>query len=354
MAEPASDPLAPPTGNVEPAHDASTAAERQPRRGRALPWLLVIIILAFALGLIANPWFEANIRSHLPSPFHDAPQQQYRARIIALESAVHELKNTAGAQAFVPVPPPLSGDTGTIDEIIARLDTLETFERRASDADAGLAARISQLSSQLQGFVNDSTLANRQARELLTLAAARRFVETGRPLGWIGDAIISEFTASDQTVIDAVTNWSAAPQSRILLQRKLAELAAPAPSTAPAHTAGNWWDRLRARLSAMVTVSPKAVIETQPAELAQAALDNDDIALAITQMETAPPSPQRNAWLADARRLAAIVAALDMLEGRVLSAAARAPDATPAAPADSVPPPVNAPEAISELHADAP
>src|SRR3546814_2330767 len=49
----------------------------RPRRS-VLPWILTFASLTFALGLLANPWFEREIRSRLPfgggNQVADAPQ----------------------------------------------------------------------------------------------------------------------------------------------------------------------------------------------------------------------------------------------------------------------------------------
>src|SRR3712207_9449882 len=45
-----------------------------PRRRAVLPWLLTAIAVAFAVGLLANPWFEHAVRGRLPGmPTADAP-----------------------------------------------------------------------------------------------------------------------------------------------------------------------------------------------------------------------------------------------------------------------------------------
>src|SRR3546814_7671638 len=50
----------------------------RPRRS-VLPWILTFASLTFALGLLANPWFEREIRSRLPfgggNQVADAPQR---------------------------------------------------------------------------------------------------------------------------------------------------------------------------------------------------------------------------------------------------------------------------------------
>lgn len=347
MAEPLSPPASPDDEpeNTPVEGEAETGKAR--RRSMAIPWILTVALAAFALGLLANPWFEANIRRHLPQPLRDTPSQQDHSRIAALESRMEMLEADLAVQ---PLPanaqPPVSGTPGEIEARITRIEALEAFMSRAEDADAGLSARIHQLSGELQTLASNSSVANRQARELLLLATARRFIETGRPLGWVGDAIGREFSGADESVMAALNAWSDSPQSIRLLQRHLSELTAPpAPAQVPD---GNWWERLVARLTTMVTVRRDAIVEEKPAALAQAALEGGDVALAITQVESVPPSPERDAWLAAARRLEGARAALETLESRVLeTVASTQPPPPPPAAAEDVPPPVNAPESMN-------
>src|SRR3546814_14899870 len=82
----------------------------RPRRS-VLPWILTFASLTFALGLLANPWFEREIRSRLPfgggNQVADAPQAGAREASTPLAAedrkvaAATVLASTADAEEAV-------------------------------------------------------------------------------------------------------------------------------------------------------------------------------------------------------------------------------------------------------------
>lgn len=349
MAEPTADPVLsnPPEAveSITPGEEATSSTRRKPA---VLPWLLLLAVTAFALGMLANPWFETRVRQHLPPALQGPDPRSDTQDLARLERRIEGLETDVATalRADANVPPPLSGEPGQIEELTSNLAALEKSTSRLEDADAGLSARIGQLSTDFTALANNNSATNRQARDLLLLVVARRFVETGRPLGWVGEALTRQFATRHQSALDSLNAWSAAPQSRVLLMRRLMELTAPSASAPAADDQGSWWDRLSARLSNLVTIRPKASVEEAPASLATAALESGDIALAITHMEATPPSPPRNVWLADARRHAAALAALDTLEERVMDSVSDTPPPSEPVVILNVPPPINSPEAM--------
>src|SRR3546814_18828310 len=90
----------------------------RPRRS-VLPWILTFASLTYALGLLANPWFEREIRSHLPfgggKQVADAPQAG--AREASPPPAAEDRK--------VPVAPDIASTAEAAGEVTGALVTDE-------------------------------------------------------------------------------------------------------------------------------------------------------------------------------------------------------------------------------------
>lgn len=334
MAEPETDRPA------ETAEAGPPASPSAPKRS-LVPWVATAAAVAFALGLIGSPLFERAFRSSMPEAMRSHADTETAASIASLQSRVSQIEKAPPASSA-----PVSGPAGDVVVLSSRVEALERVDGKLQDFDTGLSARITQLSDQLAAQSASASQSGRQARDLLLVAMARRFVETGRPLGRLQDAIAARFLPGDQAAVDALAAWSAAPQSAALLRRRLGEFNSHDVAENPPADAG-WWEGLRFRLSRMVRVTDDRNGSEKAVELVGAALDSGDVAMAVTQMEGLPPSVRRNAWLEDARRLSAALAAVDALEGRVLDStlAELSEPVQPAADAPAnVAPPVNAPQ----------
>lgn len=328
------------TAEAGPPASSSANDSSAPKRS-FIPWLVAAVAVAFALGLIGSPQFEHAFRGSMPEALRSQPDADTTTRVAALESRVSQLEKAPPAASA-----PVSGPAGDVAVLSSRVEALERVDGKLQDFDTGLSARITQLSDQLAAQSASASQSGKQARDLLLVAMARRFVETGRPLGRLQDAIAARFLPGEQAAVDALAAWSAAPQSAALLRRRLGEFNSHDTEENPPANAG-WWDRLKFRLSRMVRVTDDRQGSEKALELVQAALDSGDVAMAVTQMESLPPSARRDAWLEDARRLSAALAAVDALEGRVLDSTLTdlSEPAQPAADAPAnVAPPVNAPQ----------
>lgn len=318
-----------------------------PAKRSLLPWVLTTGAVAFSLGMIANPWFEASVRSRLPGQLQDpvaAINTADEARLKALEGRVATLEaqpteaQPAKAQML---PAPLAGTVP--DGLGARLSTLEKEVARLAEADLGVGARIDLLAA----TAGNSIAGQNQIKELFLLSAARRFVEVGRPFGAYERVLTQSFSGRDPAATDALAAWSSAPHSRDSLLARLREPDAVEPAVSPPAETG-WWDRLVARLSGVVKVRSEDALASDPQtrQKAESALASGDLGLAIATFDLLPPSRTRDLWLADARRLMAAEQALDSLETQLL--AVPPADPVPAVGATATqqalpPPPLNAP-----------
>lgn len=265
---------------MTPVPPNSPAATPPPRSSR-LAWALVAALAAFILGLLASPWFEAQVRSRLPG------------------------------QAPAP-------DAG----LAARVTALEARASRIGPAPADLADRLARLEARV-AVPPVPTTAN-------PLDRIRAGIAAGVPTDALGELQAAYGPSED---VAAAAALAARPVTTPQLRARLPALGKP-PAATSTPPAASWAERARAGLQSLVTVrrATEARTDAFVAE-ADAALAADDPAAAIAAVVRLPASPARAAWLADARRLADGRTALARLDSR----------AAPAEAAPPAPPPTEAP-----------
>ena len=283
----------------------------QPAQRAILPWVLTTGAIAFALGMIANPWFEASVRSRLPVQFQHPPSMADTERAGRLDALAGRLEKLETGPVAAEAP-----QSAVPDDLVQRIVGIEAESARLAAADAGIASRLDQLVA----TAASSAAGQGQMRDLFVLSAARRFVEVGRSFGVYEGILTQRFSALDRTATEALAAWSAAPQSRDMLLERLQEPIETAPTALP--PGSGWWDRLVARLSDVVQVRSEDALAADPEtrQKAQDALASGDLSRAIATFELLPASRTRDLWLADARRLQAAEQALAALETLLLAA----------------------------------
>lgn len=260
----------------------------QPRRGASgWPWAVTGIALAFAAGLLANPWFEAKVRSHLPEPLRSFGTAEGVA-----DGASADVTDLAARVAALEARPAGAVDLQPLAERVARLEAGQgvaapVVDQQAPAVDASLVERIAALEGRVnaldQSVVNANAQAqtlqnahalldNRltqfttetttqlqalqgqgaQARTLLLVAAARRALDGGQPLG----GLLSQLSqtpgvdAADVTALQAVsTGAPTIAQLRQRLARQKQALLAKAPAAE-----GPWYERVGESLRSLVQV----------------------------------------------------------------------------------------------------
>jgi hypothetical protein len=306
------------------------AVDEAPRRN-PWPWVIGGAAVVFSLGMIGSPWLEAQVRGQLPPTLQTAPAQVPDPRVDALEARVRALEAAPKAALSAPAPASNDGNAG----LEGRIAALEAQAVALQGNDGSLVTRLGQVSEELARTSSAVVAGDRQVRDLFLLGVARRLVELGRPLGRVETLLAERFGSIDAPAVEALAAWSRVPQTRGTLMARLETLDAAILDT---KTAGNsWWDRLKARLSGLVTVQRGDNGPAQPdpgaVPAARKALEAGDLQVAAARIEQAPAGPARDQWLADARALIAAEAALDRLETQLLA------DAVATMP--SVQPPVN-------------
>lgn len=291
-----------------------------PRRG-VVPWMLVVALLTFALGLIANPWFERSIRSQIPG-FADveAASGVDPALVAALDARLRAVEARPVQQFAAPVAAPQNNER--VAALEARLEGIE----RASDAGTAridtLTGSVAALTGRVDANAGQTVLTLQAARVdadraqgALSVLAARRAIEAGRWTPGLATPLRALFADTQGPQVEAVVALGSAPVTPATLRAGLARLR----GTAPAPDAG-WWGRLTAGLASVVEVRERSDVRADdPLARADAALAAGDVASAVAAVERLPRGPGATAWLASARRLQAGWRALATLEEAALT-----------------------------------
>ncbi len=311
------------------ARDGSAEAEARTRSSRAIwPWAVAGLLFAFLLGLLGSPLFERELRRQLPAALQPDQAVPVDPRVDGLAERLARLEvERGGPQAALAVPQGAVPQGATAPQgamapqdlagLGVRLQAVESRAIAAETSAVILVARLESLAAELSRTRAAFAQTDGRTRDLFLLSVARRMVEVGRPLTPIEGVIEARFRAADGAAVEALAFWSAAPQTRRTLERRLEPLAqAPA-----ADAAASWWDRLKTRLSGLVTVrgeTPKAPDSETLMAQARDAMAAGDLELAVSALETGGWPPAVAQWVQDARILLAAEQALDRLEANAL------------------------------------
>lgn len=273
---------------------------------RRWPWFISAVLFAFLLGLLGSRWLEEQVRSHIPGAI-PAVESADAARIDGMEARVGQLE--AGAARAEAAPD------------AALRSRLEALENRTDSANAAeLVARTESLDQEIRRVAEDLAASKTRLADMFLLSVVRRMLESGRPLGEVGGMLSRRYKSEDAAGVEALLAWSAAPQTIDTLAARLKAMdAAPAASKGR----GSWWQRFRAGLSGLVTVSGESPGPNAASALAaaQQAMADKDVGLAISTLRSAPADAGRAQWIRDATLQTHAQDALNRLENRALEAA---------------------------------
>ena len=305
-------------------------------------WVLVAALLAFALGLIANPWFERSVRSHLPgfAPTLTptvADLGAIEARVAALEARPARTVTTAAG-------PNSGSDTGDglTGERLARVEATvatlgATVPAAGARADkiavdlATLTGRIDAGAAATAATLATATATAERAQAMLVVADVRRQLTAGARLGALEPALRRSFAGRAEPAVEAVAALGAAPVTLAALRAGLEQLrpALTGEAVASATTGHDWWQGLRETLAGVITrPAPGSGSDaTSRVDRAARALASGNPAAAIAEINTLPPAARTRAqaWLAAAGRYDAAWRALGQLEGSLLDPAIPSP-----------------------------
>jgi hypothetical protein len=283
-----------------------------------LPWAIAGALFVFVAGMIANPWFEAQVRNKLPFTAAVTSKPADNAEIAVLRQQLARLEFPAAA------PPP----SERLARTEARIETSSDQIARDAERIDRLTAEIAALSATQEADRARTEAANanavaaaERAQAMLTLVLVRRAVDAGQPLGPLDAALRRAFEASQPDAVKAVAALGTAPVSLASLRRGFNSVRPIIGARPAADQRQSWWETLTTTISAAVS-SPAPGSPLAAPEAANAALARGDYVAAANHLRRLPgPRPQALAnWLAAADRLQAGNQALAMLETTTLLA----------------------------------
>lgn len=306
----------------------ATATRSRP----VLPWVLAAVLLTFALGLIANPWFERAVRSRLPFA-EDVQRESNAGKIAALDAKLAAIETRAGTAAAAPMP----------DERLARTEarvdvTGDQIARDAQRIDqltrdiAALSARVEANNARIAAIADTSKAAADRAQAVLAVQLVRRAIDTGRPIGPLDAALRQSFEARYPAAVQAVSALGASPVTLASLRRDLdAMRVRPAAAGGP-NQGKSWFDAFADSVSGVFSsASATPRLAVSPLDAATAALARGDLAGATAQLRRVgdPTRPAVTSWINAAERLRIGTESLATLE----TATALLPPASAVTPA---------------------
>lgn len=282
-----------------------------------VPWVFAGGLFVFAAGMIANPVFEATVRTRLPFAA-ELVQTASADEVAALRARLGQLERRAGPAG---APAPVERLARTEAKIDSSTDLIAREAERLDKLTADLAALSTQVEAErardLAATATVTAAADR-AEGMLALVLARRAIESGRPLGPLEPVLRRAFEARYPEAVRDVTALGATPVTLATLQRDLAALRPALGGRAPVPARLSWWDALKLKAGGLVgTTAPEV---EGPLDRATAALTRGDVAGAALLVRRLPPERRggANGWLTAADRLVAGQQGLATLENAAL------------------------------------
>jgi hypothetical protein len=288
---------------------------------KSSPWraIMIAMMLAFLGGLAVMGWALTHWafvqRQLVATPAVSAAG----GPVVAATPALPPPGGLPPAPDAAPVAPPAAA---AIDE-----SRVAALEARLADIDRHAAAASDQAA---------------RAEGMLIAAAARRAVDRGVALGYLEEQLTAHYGTTQPRM---VANIIAASHAPVTLDSLRAGLDSVMTETTPTAVKGDWWGRMRASLSGLITVRKAGEVSVVPDErLARArlALSTGAVDNALAEVARLPGGASTSVWMANARRYLEAHSALDVLEAAALMRPAVAKSAAAPQPAPATPAPVSA------------
>lgn len=292
-------------------------APARPRTG--VRTILLIVLIAFAMGIAATALFLRQYRQWLPN-----------AMPVAVTTAAPTAPEPSAA--FMP-PPEVGPGAPTADDRIVAMRM------------AVLSAQLAALEARTVSIDRDSrgAAANAgRAEALLTVFAARRALDRGLALGYVEGLLRTRFGTSQPREVATLV---AASQTPVTIADLRLGLDSIAPDLATGTTKDGWWAGLQRELAGLIVLHRDTTPSPRPADrLARArqSLDAAQVEAALLEVSRLPGAASAAAWTSAARRYIEARRALDTLEavalqGQTAGSVAPASATTAAAPAQLAP-----------------
>lgn len=307
-------------GRTTTSGPAFAPAAAPPRRGLGGGALVVLMLLTFAAGVVAAiyGWRAYDRWAHPTAATAPAIAQPLAT------GATPPLPATGAAM-------PAAAAPATIDGLAAR-------EAALTAQLAALEARAALLDTASRAAAGQAQRADR----LFILAAVRRAIQAGEPLGAFEGALHTRFDAIDAQAVNRVVSAARQPVTLEDLREAIEPLL---PTLASAGLSDGVWSSVRRELASLLTVR-RATTPSQraPERLARVrrALDAGNVAGAAAEVARMPGTAAAAGWLASARRYVDARQAITQLEAATLAA--------PGAPPQQPPVGAAAPASVSTPH----
>lgn len=258
------------------------------RKSGSFQTILGLALTAILLGAVVTGYFLWR---------GDPPEQAVPARIATSETS--KLPSSATSE------PGAAGD----------LDTLATREEVAAQ-EGGLEARLALAEARLARIDQRTQAASGnagRAEGLLIAFAARRALERGDALGYLGDQLRLRFGMAQPDAVRVVLEGSRNP---IRLDQLIARLDGLEPELIAQSEAPSF-SRFRREMSDLFVIRRESTPSTRPDRSiyrARLSLEQGRVDDAIKEVRMLPGAANARQWIVDAKRYAAIQNALNILE----------------------------------------
>jgi hypothetical protein len=257
----------------------SMTAAPPPARRRSMIPLLILILLAFVVGVALTVWAWPQIQRRWGDP---QPQA----------TSVAQLPGSNAAPA--PVQRPLTADAAQLlDARVVQLEERLTRITVEAQAASGNAAR---------------------AEGLLVAFAARRALDSGAPLGYVEGQLRLRFGQAQPRAVATIINAAREPATLADLRAGLIDIGDRA-ITPPADA--SWWTALEHEARELVTIRRASTPSPRPQEGFDRAihyLDGGRVNAALAEVERLPGRAVADRWIQLARRYLEARRALDLIE----------------------------------------
>lgn len=245
-------------------------------RGRS-PWLmLILLLLAFAIGVVLTVWAMPYIQG----------------------------RGSNGARPAVAVADPY-------------LRPGVAMRPLTGDAAHMLDGRVVQLEERLNRITVEAQAASgnaARAEGLLVAFAARRALDSGTPLGYVEGQLRLRFGQAQPRAVATIINAAREPVTLADLRGGLASIAdqltTPGPQT-------SWWESFQHEARELVTIRRTSTPSPRPQAAMDRALryiDAGRVSAALTEVERMPGRAAADRWMQYARRYLEARRALDLIE----------------------------------------
>ncbi|MCI4590643.1 MICOS complex subunit MIC60 [Sphingobium sp. BYY-5] len=254
---------------------ASAPVTPPPARRRNILPLLILTLLAFALGVALTAWAWPQIQRRWGDP-----QRPSAALPAGVLPGVATRPLTADAAQM------LDSRVVQLEERLTRI----TVEAQAASANAA------------------------RAEGLLVAFAARRALDNGAPLGYIEGQLRLRFGQAQPRAVATIINAAREPVTLTDLRAGLSDIGNQV-TTPPADA--SWWDALRHEAHELITIHDASTPSPRPQAAYDRALrylDGGRVSAALAEVEHMPGRTVAERWVQMARRYMEARRALDLIE----------------------------------------